>query len=370
MKYIIYLIVTMIAFARCGITWANETKHSSSLEKIIENVRQNEHLYDNLDTKVQTIYDDFRKYKIKNNEKKNNFQAYKHRDYTISCVRQEGMFHTEVKGNTLTVGNETINDDRIRVSDRKVTRVYESHKIGNVISEYLEDGSLIRPHKILFGELLVSPLSTYLLGHEAMASYPSACWNQKNTLKNTYQGEADYHKLKCHKIWITSYHSGRLFARWEVWLAEARNYIPAKLLNYSLSYSKVIPVALGEVTSWREIKPGIWFPYESQMTAFDKLEIRDTGNQIPIWRYKYIVHNVTLDPKYNISYYRDLNFDVGSLVYDVSNKNIVRSYVEGAPSKSVFTISINTWWYNIIFILLIITIVVVFMIRRHKTNIN
>jgi hypothetical protein len=94
---------------------------------------------------------------------------------------------------------------------------------------------MMRPHMLLLLDSITAPLSTYLQGHKAMAASPDAHWDKRHlgdaiTLENTYQGETTFQGLKCHKVWITEVLSnGYQHDRWELWLAEARNFIPVRM---------------------------------------------------------------------------------------------------------------------------------------------
>jgi hypothetical protein len=177
------------------------------------------------------------------------------------------------------------------------------------------------------------PLSTYLRGHEAMAAHPDANWNDRLTLEYRYQGEGEFQGLKCHVVWMVSCSkkSGNPLTRTELWLAEDRNYIPVRRFTYTYWCSEEIPAGEGAVEAWKEVEPGVWFPLEAEVTVYNKKAIQRERKQELRWRERYTTEMVSLDPKYDVSFFREVEFPTGTAVYEVEDDTIVRSYRVGAP---------------------------------------
>jgi hypothetical protein len=317
------------------------------LDAIIDNVRQNEALYENLEVLMHEAYD------IGNRKPPKSSGTWKlitARDVDVRYVSQNGLFRIEVRGGNVHADGTTVSADATRLFDGQTTRLYAQGVRGNIIAGRADDDNFVRPHMLLLYRMkFMVPLSTYLQGHGAMARHPSESWNPRLVLENTYQGTADFRGLRCHKVWITtSLKDAELpHDRWELWLAEEKNYIPARMLGYTFRWSKQIPISVGTVEEWREIGPGIWFPLRATVTAFAPLPLQREGRQKLQWRAAYTVQEASLDPGYDLAFFRDLEFPDGTAMYEIEDGEIVRSYRVGAPegpgappaSKAIWR-----WW--------------------------
>jgi hypothetical protein len=117
----------------------------------------------------------------------------------------------------------------------------------------------------------------------------------------------------------------------EYWLAKDRNYLPVRLLAYTYRFSKDMPVGEGVVHKFREIKPGVWFPSDVEVTAYNKFKIQQEGRRELQWRERYTIKRVNLDPKYDREFFAKVAFPAGTAVYEVEKGQIVRSWRQGAP---------------------------------------
>jgi hypothetical protein len=223
--------------------------------------------------------------------------------------------------------------DRIRAFDGQTTRVLEQKAVGNISRERLEDENFIRPHLLLLRSARVAvPFSVYLSGHKAIQAHPNGRWNQNLTMQVSYEGEVEFNGLKCHKVLVkVLLKSGEPDAGGEYWLAEDRNYLPVKKLSYSYQFSKTIPVGQGVVHELRQIKPGVWFPSDVEVTAYNKFKIQQEGRRELQWRERYTVERAELDPKYDRAFFANVDFSDGTAVYEVEKGKIVRSWRQGAP---------------------------------------
>jgi hypothetical protein len=146
----------------------------------------------------------------------------------------------------------------------------------------------------------------------------------------TYQGEDTFNGLKCHKVLVDVLlksgvpHDGQVF-----WLAEDRNFLPVKQVAYTYRFSKDTTVGQGTVTELREIKPGVWFPFKADYTAFNKLKIQQGGPQELQWRNQYTVERVALEPQHGPEFFATVEFPAGTAVYELEKGKIVRSWRQG-----------------------------------------
>ena len=321
-------------------------------DTIVTNVRENEALYANIDVDLQS------EYFVANADKLHaitrsprastasdsddspaatpdvgDIALVASRSKQIKYVNQQNLFRLDVTGHSSGPAGD-VSQDRIRAFDGETTRLFDQQAVGNIIRGRQEDENFVRPHMLLLRMMnYLVPLSVYLSGDQAMSRYPDAGWNPSLKLDNTYQGEAEFQGLKCHKVWIsTLLPSGDVHDRWELWLAEDRNYLPCRLLGYTMRCSKTVPISEGTVTDFKEVKPGIWFPLVAEVIAYNPFALQKEGKQEPQWRENYAVAEVALNPDYPADYFQAVKFPDGTPVYEVVNGEISRSYTQGAPA--------------------------------------
>jgi len=311
-----------------------------TLHDIIENVRANEELYKNLEVSLEYSYQlegeaaqEAQKLHGKKPQE-GEFLVFETQKYRLHSVSQDGLFRADRTGAASSRGDShTL--DRVRAFDGTITRLYEQHSYANLIQGRSEDETFIRPHMFLLAMMqYFAPLSTYMSGHEAMRAYPGDHWDPSHTLEVIYRGEADFNGLKCHRVWVTTSVPGfGPYCRWELWLAEDRNYIPVRNLAYTCRFSRTEPVGEGVVEKWRELEPGIWFPVEVRNTAYNKWKLLKTGVRENQWTERYLTKDVSLHPQYDLGYFRDVSWPDGTPVYEVKQGKITSSYVKGAPES-------------------------------------
>jgi hypothetical protein len=188
-------------------------------------------------------------------------------------------------------------------------------------------------------------------------------------MEATYQGEVECEGRKCHKVWITSRtkDGSNWDGRTELWLAEDRNYIPVRKFGYAYRESPTIPVSEAKVEKWLEIESGVWFPQRASEVRYDGQIVQKSGRREVSWQHTYDVTNISLDPQYELSFFRDLEFPDGAAIYHVENGKIVKSYVAGGPADPKSKRTSWLWWLipaNVAIVLAVLLTVV--MIRRSK----
>jgi len=325
------------------------SKSELAFKEIVENVRRNEALYDDIEVSLHQSYQS----KHATFSFSDGRQEITGEQKRIRHVTQKGMFRLERLGtNTVGVEAKQMTSDRVRAFDGKSTRSFDQRARGNIVAGRSEDAEFVRPHMMLLRQprWLHVPLSTFMEGHTAMAAHPNIQWEPELIMENTYQGEVEFQGMKCHKIWLTTINKSKATAndRWELWLAEERNYIPVRMFGYLFGWSKEIPVGEGTVNEIREIAPGIWFPYATRVVRYDDIVIQRENRQQESWREEHVVEEVSLDPKYDIEFFRNVDFPDGTAVYEVEDRKIVRSYVQGSPEApggpAGGSIS-RRWWF-------------------------
>jgi len=302
-----------------------------TLEDIIENVTRNEALYDELDVVLLTEHELHAKEPATSDD--GGVSQLTGLDTRTRFVAQGGLFRIDRTGSQSTA-EATGSMDRRRAFDGTTTRLLDKGLIGNVKQGRAEDADAIRPHMMMFRPTLIHvPLSTYLAGHHAMTSHPLGNWQDRFTLRNAYEGEEEFNGLKCHKVSITTYTGPATpHDRWDLWLAQDRNYLPVRLVAYTFHCSSTVPLGESVVDEMRQIEAGVWFPFHVQVSGFNPWLVQAKGEQKLLWRQTFVTEEVSLHPNHPPEYFSDVTFPAGTAVYEVSGAQITRSYVIGAPN--------------------------------------
>jgi RNA polymerase sigma factor (sigma-70 family) len=297
-----------------------------ALADLIAKVRQNEKLYQDIDVVMRTTYD------IGTRPPTEEREVIKQQMKT-RFVAQGEWFRLERDGGSQDA-KATVSMDRIRAFDGKITRVLEQNAVGNLSAERLEDENFIRPHLLLLRYTrLAVPLSVYLAGDKAIQAHPDGRWNRNLKMEVSYQGKDRFNGLNCHKVLVKVIlvKSGEAHDAGEHWLAEDRNYLPVRHLTYTYRFSKDTPTGEAVVHKLREVKPGVWFPRDVEVTAYNKFKIQRNGQRELQWRERYTVERVELGPKFDRKFFTDVVFPAGTAVHEVAKGQIVRSWRQAAP---------------------------------------
>jgi hypothetical protein len=153
--------------------------------------------------------------------------------------------------------------------------------------------------------------------------------------------------------------------RWELDLAEDRNYIPVRMRAYTPEWSNDFPVGEAEVLEMREIAPGIWFPFSAVERAYDKRTLQSEQRFQVRWQEQYVTEAVSLHPAYDTAYFRDVVFPPGTNVYEVEDNKITRSYAQGGPSYQARAWS---WWILVVNVAVVLLALAWGVTRRRRLN--
>jgi hypothetical protein len=86
------------------------------------------------------------------------------------------------------------------------------------------------------------------------------------------------------------------------------------------------------VREWTELQPGIWFPKHVVIDALDESSLVKRGERVHSWRCEWFVDAVSLNPDHDVSFFRDIPFPEGTIVYEVEGGQIKKGYQVGAPA--------------------------------------
>lgn len=352
-----------LAFAPTG---GPPLRADMTVEDIVDNVRRNEGLYENIDV---TLYHEHR---IDEDEAPstgtvNEIVSLNSRTKFVS---QDGLFRLDRTGKSTTAENE-YSDDRVSAFDGDLTRIYEQNTIANIAHHKQQEPDGVRPHMLLFRtpSVIRCALSTLLSGERARGDELARLSDEK-TREVTYLGAEDFNGLRCHRIRVTTivkpdWPSGH----WDLWLAEDRNYLPVRRLDFRRGISDKIPEGEGVVEEFREIEPGIWFPFAVRATGYNAWAVQTKGIEVPHWHARFATEAVSLHPRYPREYFADVPFSDGTAVYEIQGKDVVRSYVKGAPhAASSARPGTGARWWIIIANILIAAGTVIYLLSRSLTR--
>lgn len=297
---------TEAADASPALATAPSNTDETALSDIISKLEDNERLFRNLDVTIDYKNENAAVTPGDTPAKDGEAIFYAKQSAVIRNVTQGRMYRVDREGIVQTT-NGDFSLDRIRASDIWKTRTIEQGVKQNDKDGRIGDPILVAPHMQLlrFMQFQV-PLSVYMSGSKAMRAFPAAAWDSSYELDVTYQGEETIDGLKCCRVWITTIIGKAPCDRWELWLSRDRNYFPCKIVGRTFRWSETVPVGEGTATDWREVEPGVWYPYETKFTAFDKERIAKSGVQMPTWTERTTTTKINLHPALPISFFEEL----------------------------------------------------------------
>jgi hypothetical protein len=305
---VLFLAIFCIAVLCAGYTSADEPL---SLDQIIDRVQKNEQLYDDIEVVLSEKYRDYTAQPAAEGE---SIQIIAARDGDVRYVAQGGMFRVDSNESLSYPNGKTFIKTRTRVFDGQTTRILSLRKgqpdgTPSSIVGRADDEKTVRPHMLLLRMTRhIFPLSTYLKGDKAIEAYPHSGRNPGLTVDVSYRGPVTRKGMRCHEVWISNKikESGDIHDRYVLWLAEERNYIPVRSEGYTFRWSKDLPVAESDVTEWRELRKGVWFPIRGEVSRYDSFTIQREGKMVLSWQQQYTVKSVSLNPKVGKSFFQVL----------------------------------------------------------------
>jgi len=159
----------------------------------------------------------------------------------------------------------------------------------NYSSRVIMGKATVLPHTLLIGNGIgtqgaVPSLSSYLEG--------------RHSIQVTYQGEDLFQGLACKKIQITRIQGDEPSLWQEFWLAESRNLIPVRRLEYKSRLSSELPHAEASVEKWKELRPGTWFPVSATTKKYNSIVLQRDGVQKLRWVKHFVVDKIVQNPNH------------------------------------------------------------------------
>lgn len=360
-------LLNLLLFIPCVLFLMSPFANGADNEKltfVIDNIRRNESLYRNMEIHLSSDYLDTRSLELQSRlerggqDPQDTSMIHSQRRRTRD-VKQGDYFRVDVTG-------EVDSDSHAYAEDWKSMFDGERTKVLQLNSGHDTPGSAtgfdilgrsdsveaIWPHMLLFRQMAIhAPLSVLVSGGSTYAAHPLGNQDSRLLVESEYVGEVEFNGLICHKIYVTTSVVGfeGWHDRWELWLAEERNFIPVRMFSYMGGLGGDIPVAEGSVADFMEVSPGLWFPTHANVAKYDLRELQKTRTQVEAWRSDYVIDKVQVDPKYPRKFFQELVFPRGTSVYVQGPAgNITDSYLVGAPGDQVAGASVSSSWYWVI----------------------
>jgi hypothetical protein len=312
-----------------GAAYSTVADDRGRLAAIIENVSNNELLYENREVIGEISYRHLGPVTWEEALTASNRQ-FRH-------VGQDGLIYLEIHATQEKAAGRPVTGALVHAYDGKRSISYQEGGTAAIDRGVRhEHPQIVRPHTILlyFAEVRY-PLSTFLKGREAILAHPNGAGFVSNPFAVRYLGEEQVGGLSCHKI-AADFFSSRGGQKPErtvrrfLWLAPARNYLPVKEMCYELRLSAEIPTGEGVLEDLREIAPGVWFPFSAVYTAYDKNILVNQKRRAPTWKQTWTIKSASLDPKYEIGLFRDIAMPDGTSVAESEGGKYVRTYISGS----------------------------------------
>jgi beta-lactamase regulating signal transducer with metallopeptidase domain len=147
---------------------------------------------------------------------------------------------------------------------------------------------LLRPHTILFHDDRIN-------GQLLSAFLHSGWFDERNRYAMTveYVGDERIDGLHCHKLKCALPSRGKVNGFFFVWLARDRNLLAVRHEWHKPAFSLIRPTGVSYVEQFREIRPGVWFPFLATHLAYRKHGVGSDDPRLLQWRRDTIVEKVT-----------------------------------------------------------------------------
>jgi beta-lactamase regulating signal transducer with metallopeptidase domain/thiol-disulfide isomerase/thioredoxin len=289
----------------------DEAKEKAKLEEVIVKVREQELRYADLEVKARVDYKHVGSDMLMDGTITGRTEADR------SVLRGALAYFTE-HGSYTTLGGVRREQNEVQAFDGQWTREFHRsvrddqqerrnaslRKGGGGKAEGRHDGiRVLRPHTFLVrDDWLYGPLADLLVSP----------WHDKTNkyhLRFRYCGEEDIDGHPCVKLRgeVTTREGQPPSSLMAFWLATDRNFIPIKLEHYGGNFGlPPMPSGISRCDDFREIAPGVWYPFRSTLLAFDNWQEMARRRITLNWRRVYHVESATLSPKVDTALFRNV----------------------------------------------------------------
>jgi hypothetical protein len=285
------------------------------LQEIIKRVRAEEKQYESIDAEVKRTYQLLRDAHYSRDSNEYAIQEASQR-YVVDGPR--AYFHEE--RNITAADGSRFDQSTTQAYDGRWTRACSRYREGTYASaQQAEKMNRLRPHMLLLSYLRwEQPLSEWLSGTRADDCRAVA----------EYLGESQQQGLACDIVRLSMFYGDSLKASGSeiFWLARDRNYLPVRRESYSRRFAHGLPEAISTASDWREIAPGVWYPFFDSTDRFDAYGVSalSHGRLVIGWREDLATQTITLKPQVSPSLFTDVVVPQGTevLVSDAEGNRI------------------------------------------------
>jgi hypothetical protein len=126
-------------------------------------------------------------------------------------------------------------------------------------------------------------------------------------------------------------------------------------------YSERLPRATAVAQDFRQLEPGIWFPYSVVRTLNDEDALIKGVSRV-ITTTKYSFSDVSLNPEHDDDFYRQVTFVPGMRIYEKKDGKIVKNYrVPEPPAQGWLA------WIVLAVVVVIALLALIWVVRRRSS---
>jgi hypothetical protein len=172
---------------------------------------------------------------------------------------------------------------------------------------------IFHPHRILSAKRFAIPLALNLRGYDKHPLdvdltniHNSPDGKPAPKFQARFESEDVIDGLKCVKVALIQINKriGRPKPRILLWLARERNYLPVRAEDVDYAAGKGLPQSIGTAGDFREIAPGAWFPFSSELTVYSRPILEQELRQVPVSKLTTKVESASLKPAYDVEFFR------------------------------------------------------------------
>ncbi|HWB11958.1 MAG TPA: TlpA disulfide reductase family protein [Pirellulales bacterium] len=317
--------------ARLGTS--NTQGHGARLREVIEQVREAEKLYQNLETSIRISSQD-----VTNTIDPNDRVNLSKSEETCYTLQQDDLFLFKRREVRTYGPNEPLVNEEVAAFDGETTRIVVFDNCVNIFAGRHEPSRIYPPHAWCLRTLWASyPLSVYLQGTDAIKKHPKSFKSpvqrgrifEVAKVEVSYDGDEALEGLDCVKL--TSHHWYRETDSPQVvrlWLAPDRNYLCLKMTVSAGQGAQEMLRQETKAVEWVELRPGLWLP--KKIEATDYFRLQNGGDPVVHRRQTLLVDKASTGSNYPPARFRDIKIPDGLPTYKLDQDG----FVEGSAVRS------------------------------------
>lgn len=266
-----------------------------TVAQLIARVRESEARYDNLEVRTAART----RYAVAGagDPKSMDYQV------RVRSVRQKGM--TRVEEEARYEGDRTPIWRSQSVFDGVLARLNRDGEVTTFPRGARPDEVVFQPHSLALG--LNVPLSVWLGSGPALQGHPGAQtgWSEAD-IRPRMVGREKVCGIDCEKVICECFFPNRkgepeLVNTITLWLSPDHNFIPVReeCVHADTPHSLM---SMTDCEDFREVRPGVWLPFRTTLTRFDRFAENRIKNEIVTTE----VERLLLDPNYPVEFFRDV----------------------------------------------------------------